>query len=101
VTQLGGQALVVVILTCVWTGMTVLARGHAKVSLRVQRGALALCVAVTAAVLAWSVWSRPQPKASDLAPIWASARALLHHQDPYEAVGPGRAFDTDFRRSIP
>src|SRR5712671_5305891 len=95
------QALVIVILTCVWTAMMVVARSR-QASLRAQRIALASCVAVTAALVAWGVvWSRPQPKASDLAPIWASARARLHHQDPYEAVGPGRTFDTDFPQIYP
>jgi hypothetical protein len=95
------QALVIVILTCVWTAMMVVARSR-QASLRAQRIALASSVAVTAALVAWGVvWSRPQPKASDLAPIWASARARLHHQDPYEAVGPGRTFDTDFPQIYP
>jgi hypothetical protein len=101
ITQFAGRAFAVFILTSVWTGMMVLALRHRKTSLCVQRIALALCVTVTAAVLAWSVWSQPQPKASDLAPIWASARALLHHQDPYLAVGPGRTFDTDFPQIYP
>jgi len=97
-----GQALVIVILTCVWSGMAILVRTRKKVSLRAQRIAFAHCVAVTAALIAWSVvWSRPQPQASDLAPIWASARARLHHQDPYEAVGPGRAFNTAFPQIYP
>src|SRR4029077_13348855 len=60
----------------------------------VQSSPFARWFPVPAARLAWIVWSRPQPQASDLAPIWASARALLHGQDPYEAVGPGRAFNT-------
>lgn len=95
------QALVIVILTCVWTAMMIVVRAR-QLSHRVQRIALASCVAVTAALVAWGVvWSRPQPKASDLAPIWASARARLHHQDPYAAVGPGRAFDTDFPQIYP
>ena len=95
------QGLVVVILTFVWTAMMVVVRTR-RFSHPVQRIALASCVAVTAALVAWGVvWSRPQPKASDLAPIWASARARLQHQDPYEAVGPGRAFDTDFPQIYP
>src|SRR3954468_11154977 len=95
------QTLLVVILTGVWTAMKLVARAP-QVSLRVQRIALASCVAVTAALVAWGVvWSRPQPKASDLAPIWASARARLHGQDPYGTVGPGRAFDTDFPQIYP
>jgi hypothetical protein len=99
--QLDGQTVAIVILTCVWTVMLVLTRRPTQASLRMRRLALALCVAVTASVLTLSVWNRPQPKASDLAPIWASARALLHYQDPYEAVGPGRAFDTDFPQIYP
>jgi hypothetical protein len=100
--RLDGKTLVILILTCVWTGMALLVRAGEKVPLRVQRIALASCVAVTAALAAWGVvWSRPQPQASDLAPIWASARARLLHQDPYEAVGPGRAFDTAFPQIYP
>ena len=71
------QAVLIVILVSIWTGLMMLARAHTNVPLREQRIALALCVAVTAALLAWGVvWSRPQPQPSDLAPIWASARAL-------------------------
>ena len=100
--HLYGTPLVVAILILVWTGMMVLAkRAPATISPLVQRIAFALCVAITAALLAWIVWSRPQPQASDLAPIWASARALLHGQDPYEAVGPGRAFDTIYPQIYP
>ena len=95
------QALMIVSLTCVWTGTMMVVRAR-QVSLLRQRIALSSCVAVTAALLVWGVvWSRPQPKASDLAPVWASARARLHHQDPYEAVGPGRTFDTDFPQLYP
>jgi hypothetical protein len=95
------QGLVIVILTCVWTAMMMVVRAR-QLSHRVHRIALASCVAVTAALVAWGVvWSRPQPKASDLAPIWASARARLRHQDPYEAVGPGRMYDTDFPQIYP
>ena len=79
-----------------------LVRTRKNVPLREQRIALVLCVAVTAALLAWGVvWNRPQPQPSDLAPIWASARARLHQQDPYDAVGPGRTFDTAFPQIYP
>src|SRR3954468_7924556 len=95
------QTLLVVILTGVWTAMKLVARAP-QVSLRVQRIALASCVAVTAALVAWGVvWSRPQPKASDLAPIWASARARPHSQGPYAAAAPGRGFDSDFPQICP
>jgi hypothetical protein len=92
--QIDGNLLVIVTLVAVWSSMTVLVRRkRPNVSLRVRRMALTLAVGVTAALLAWSVWNRPQPQPSDLAQIWAGAGALLHHQNPYEAVGPGRAFN--------
>jgi hypothetical protein len=88
---------VFIILFLIWTGMALLVkRAHAKVSHHLQRIALTLTAAVSAALLVWLVWSQPQPQPSDLAPIWAGARALLSHQNPYEAVGPGRAFDWPF-----
>jgi hypothetical protein len=91
----------IIILICIWSVMLI-APKHKKFSYPVQRIALALSVAVTATVLAWSVGSRrPPTEASDLAPIWASARAWLHHQDPYDAVGPGRSFDTRFPQIYP
>jgi hypothetical protein len=96
------QTIVIFVLACVWTGMMMLVRTRKTVPLLEQRIALALCVGATAALLSWGVvWNRPQPQASDLAPIWASARARLHHQDPYEAVGPGRAFNTAFPQIYP
>jgi len=53
VAHLYGTPLVVAILILVWTGMMVLAkRAPTKISPRVQRIAFALCVAVTAALLA-------------------------------------------------
>jgi hypothetical protein len=96
------QAILIFILVSIWTGLMTLVRTRKNVPLREQRIALALCVAVTAALLAWGVvWNRPQPQPSDLAPIWASARARLHQQDPYDAVGPGRTFDTAFPQIYP
>ena len=97
-----GKTLLIVILTCIWTATTLLLRAGERVPLRVRRIALAACVAATAALASWGVvWSQPQPQPSDLAPIWASAGARLHHQDPYAAVGPGRAFDTAFPQIYP
>lgn len=96
------QTLLVVLLTGLWTATTLLLRAGERVPPRVRRIGLTACVAATAALVSWFVvWSRPQPQASDLAPIWASAAARLHHQDPYEAVGPGRAFDTVFPQIYP
>jgi hypothetical protein len=100
--DLAAQTIVIVVLACIWAGVVMLVRTGRTVPLLEQRIALALCVGVTAALLAWGVvWNRPQPQASDLAPIWASARARLHHQDPYEAVGPGRTFNTVFPQIYP
>src|SRR4051812_35255130 len=91
----------IIVLTCIWSVMLI-APKRKKFSYGVQRTAFALSVAVTAAMLAWSVGSRRLPtEASDLAPIWASARAWLDHQDPYDAVGPGRTFDTSFPQIYP
>ncbi|HJZ77657.1 MAG TPA: hypothetical protein VKE51_38275 [Vicinamibacterales bacterium] len=61
-----------------------------------RRCAFALSVATTAGVLSWVVWSQPQPEMSDLALVWASARAFLHGDNPYQMVGPGRAFDRPY-----
>ena len=97
------QSIVIILLVIVWSAMAVLARRSlAKpVPPQLLRASLALTAALTGALLAVIVWSRPQPVRSDLAPIWASARALLHQQDPYEAVGPGRAYDTIFPQIYP
>jgi len=95
------QTIVILILTCVWTGMMMLVRTRRNVSLREQRIALALCVAVTAALLDWGVvWNRPQPQASDLAPIWASARARLHIRIRIRPSGPAGRSTPPSRRSI-
>jgi hypothetical protein len=94
---IGANAFVVVPLIAIWTSMAVLARrDHPSTSAATLRLALTLSVGLTASLLAWSVWSRPQPQVSDLAQVWAGARAILHHQNPYDAVGPGRAFDWPF-----
>ena len=97
------QSIVFLLLILVWSAMAVLARrACAKpIPTQIMRLALTLTAAASGALLAWIVWSGPQPQRSDLAPIWASARALLHHQDPYQAVGPGRAYDTLFPQIYP
>ena len=88
------NAVVLVTLIAIWTSMVVLARReYIDVSARALRFAFTFSVGATAAALAWLVWSTPQPQTSDLAQVWAGARALMHHQSPYEAVGPGRAFN--------
>ena len=69
---------------------------HPRMSADTTRTVFACIVAIVAAGLTWSFWSAPQPIPSDLAQIWASARALLHHQNPYDVVGPGRSFEWRF-----
>jgi hypothetical protein len=97
------QPVVFLLLILVWSAMAVLAwRAYAKpIPHHILRLALTVTAAVSSALLAWIVWSGPQPQRSDLAPIWASARALVDHQDPYQAVGPGRAYDTSFPQIYP
>jgi hypothetical protein len=97
------KSVALVLLILVWSAMAVLARrAYAKPTPHhLLRIALTVTAAVNGALLAWIVWSRPQPQPSDLAPIWASARALVHHQDPYQAVGPGRAYETLFPQIYP
>lgn len=65
------------------------------------RLAFSAAAAVTAALFAWIFWSTPRSFTSDLAPVWAGARALVHGSDPYASVGPGRAFDTTFPLMYP
>jgi hypothetical protein len=94
---------VIVCLTVLWTAMMLLAR-HPAVSRHLRRIAFAVCVGLTAALLAWTVGvSRPHEPvyASDLFQVWASARAWLQHQDPYLAVGPGRLFESRFPQMYP
>jgi hypothetical protein len=87
------EVLVALGLVAIWTPMLLLARGRIHATVRVRRAALTASAAVTSGLLAWLVWSMPQPQRSDVAQVWAGARALLAHRNPYEDVGPGRTFD--------
>jgi len=80
-------------LIAIWTPMMLVARGRIPAPAPVRRAALTASVAASSGLLAWLVWSMPQPQRSDVAQVWAGARALLAHRNPYEDVGPGRAFD--------
>ena len=71
-------------------------RTGTNASPRAQRVVFTLAAAVGAALLVWMFWSAPRPQPSDVAQVWAGARALLHGQNPYEAVGPGRPFEWNF-----
>src|SRR5262249_8698901 len=79
-----------------WRGMALAARAHAKVPPRLLRIVLTVTAAVTAAVVAWVFWNQPRPQPSDLAQVWAGSRALVHRENPYEIVGPGRPFPWPF-----
>lgn len=92
--------MILLTLIVVWSVTAVVGRREAT-SHRTRRLVLACAVAVSAAALDWTFWSRPRPFASDLTPVWASARALVHRADPYDAVGPGRAYDTRFPQIYP
>jgi hypothetical protein len=94
--SLFGRTAVAVVLVAVWTGAALLVIGPRRGSTTVRRMALTLAAAVTAWILAWIFWSVPGESPSDIAPIWAGARALLRGQNPYDIVGPGRSFDTTF-----
>ena len=87
------NVLVAVGLVAIWTPMLLLARGRIAATVGVRRAALTASVAVSSGLLAWLVWSMPQPQRSDVAQVWAGARALLAHRNPYGAVGPGRTFE--------
>jgi hypothetical protein len=80
-------------LVAIWTPMMLLARGRIQATAPLRRAALTASVAVSSGLLAWLVWSMPQPQRSDVAQVWAGARALLAHRNPYDDVGPGRTFD--------
>jgi len=56
------------------------------------RTAIAFAVAIAAAGYVWA-YARANPDfVSDFDQVWAGARALWHHQDPYRVVGPRGAF---------
>ena len=94
--HLDGKSVVVILLVLIGTGMTAVWRARERIPPRALRIALVLSVASAGALLAWTFWTRPQPQPSDLAPVWAGARAVLAHQNPYVMVGPGRPFEWPF-----
>ena len=90
------RMVIAVLLVLAWTPVALLAKRPDKASSQARRAVLAFAAAATAFSLGWIFWSVPQAPVSDLAPVWAGARALLHGQNPYHEVGPGRSFDTVF-----
>jgi hypothetical protein len=96
------NVIVLITLIAIWTAMLVLARReYIALSGRALRIAFTFSVGATAAVLAWSMWQRPQPVPSDLAPVWVGARALLDRQNPYEAVRPSNPLSLGFPLMYP
>ena len=67
---------------------------HAPIDRR-MRWALAIALGVLVAPIAWhiqTIHSHP----SDFAQVWYGARALVAGENPYDIVGPGRAFPWPF-----
>jgi len=94
--------VVVVALVVVWmTAHRVLRGANIRALTGAQRAVLTIAAGLSAALLAWTVWSRPQPQPSDLAPVWAGARAFLHGENPYEAIRPDTPYSLGFRLLYP
>ena len=90
-------SVIVVALVVVWTSThRVMRQADIRRLTDAQRALLTLAAGISAALLAWTVWSRPQPQPSDLAPVWAGARAFLHGQNPYQVVRPGTGYDLGY-----
>jgi hypothetical protein len=60
---------------------------------RARRIVLVVAATLSASAISWVFWSRPQPSPSDFAQVWYGARGLLAGLNPYDLVGPGRAFE--------
>jgi hypothetical protein len=90
--------VIIATLTLVWVPtIALIKRDAGRTSYVHQRLAFALAVATSAALLAWTVWSgHPEPQVSDLGQVWAGARALLRGENPYQVIGPGRAFNCPY-----
>ncbi len=94
--------VIVVALVVVWTtAHRVLRNANIRALTGAQRAVLTTAAGLSAALLAWTVWSRPQPQPSDLAPVWAAARAFLRGENPYEAIRPGTPYYIGFRMLYP
>jgi hypothetical protein len=60
------------------------------------RLAFALVIGLLTAAYADWFWSHPRPKPSDFTQPWAAARIFLHGGNPFDQIGPGRAFEHEF-----
>lgn len=74
--------------------MTESTRGRTTVPLRL-RIAIALAVGLLCALVVVIGAEHALP-VSDFDQCWVAARALLHGHNPYDAIGPGRAFEWRF-----
>jgi hypothetical protein len=54
---------------------------------------VALAIAVLSALLFYFERLREPGGHSDFGQVWFGARALFHHANPYDLIGPGRAFE--------
>jgi hypothetical protein len=67
-----------------------------------RRLGLSVLLGLAAALVSWWYWSMPhQPYPSDFSIAWAGGRALLNGEDPYDVVGPGRAYPFPYRLLYP
>ena len=90
------DTIVALALVAIWAPTVLVARGRIQATDRARRAVLTMAVAASGGLLAWFVWSTPRPLQSDVAQVWAGARALVAHRNPYEEVGPGRRFAWPF-----
>jgi hypothetical protein len=60
-----------------------------------ERAVVALAFAAVTGAFYWGASSAPD-YISDLDQMWHAARAVLHGDDPYSVIGPGRAHQIDF-----
>jgi len=61
-----------------------------------ERWLVALATALFTAVLAALRWRYHPVFPSDLDHLWHAARAVLHGTNPYDAAGPGKAFEWEY-----
>lgn len=62
----------------------------------VPRLAVALALGLSFALYSHLYWPDPRPQPSDFAQLWFAAQTLLQGENPYDAIGPGRAFHYQF-----
>jgi hypothetical protein len=63
---------------------------------KLSRLAFAAVLGLITAAYADLFWSHPRPRPSDFTQPWAAARMFAQGQNPYDLIGPGRAFEHQF-----